>query len=58
MQTVKIEDCAVVDQLQLTLLNRWGGLNPWSYKDENPFELTKQITQQEEAMRKQFGTSD
>lgn len=57
MPSVKIEDCAVVNKAQLVLLERMYGLSPWSYKDEDPFQLVQQLAEQEKYMREKFGLS-
>lgn len=45
-------DGAVVNNYQLQLLLTMFRINPWSYMNENPFELTKQLEEQERAMER------
>jgi hypothetical protein len=43
---------AVVNTYQLRLLISMFGIHPWTYVHENPFELTKQLEKQEQAMER------
>ena len=43
---------AVVNAYQLRLLLSMFGIHPWTYVHENPFELTKQLERQEQAMER------
>lgn len=52
---VKFEDCAVVNKMQEQLMYNMFGLNPWSYMYEDPFDLAKQLEEQEKAIREMSG---
>lgn len=57
MQTINLNACAVINKHQLEHQMLQYGVNPWSYKDDNPREFVIKIEQQEKALREHFGLS-